>query len=84
MPKNAITVENLSKVYRIGLKGETHDSFSRATIDFLRSPFSNYRKYRSLYQFSDEELSNDYQGEDILWARPRTPCFPRGECRGTF
>ena len=66
--KKAITVDNLSKVYRIGLKGETNDFFGRAMIDFARSPFSNYRKYRSLYRFSDDELSDSYEGEDILWA----------------
>ena len=68
MTKKAITVDNLSKVYRIGLEGATNDSFGRAMIDFVRRPFSNYKKYRSLYRFSDEELSNSYAGEDILWA----------------
>ena len=33
-----------------------------------RVPIQNYRKYRSLYRFSESELANDYQGEDILWA----------------
>jgi len=66
--KAAITVDNLSKVYRIGQEGETNDSLGRAVFDFVRSPISNYRKYRSLYRFSDDELSADYAGEDILWA----------------
>jgi lipopolysaccharide transport system ATP-binding protein len=68
MTKKAITVDNLSKVYRIGVKGETNDSLGRAMIDFVRSPFTNYRKYTSLYRFSDAELADDYTGEDILWA----------------
>ena len=68
MSKKAITVDGLSKVYRIGLKGETNDSLGRAVIDFARSTFSNYKKYRSLYRFSDEELADGYTGEDILWA----------------
>lgn len=68
MTKKAITVDHLSKVYRIGLKGETNDSFGRAIIDFARSPFSNYRKYRSLYRFSEDELAGNYVGADILWA----------------
>ncbi len=68
MAKKAISVEDLSKVYRIGLKGDTNDSIGRAMIDFLRSPFSNYRKYHSLYSFSDEELSDSYTGGDVLWA----------------
>jgi lipopolysaccharide transport system ATP-binding protein len=47
----AIKVENLRKIYRIGLKEETHDSIGGAFIDFLKSPLKNYRKYRSLYKF---------------------------------
>ncbi|MFQ5609033.1 MAG: polysaccharide ABC transporter ATP-binding protein [Woeseiaceae bacterium] len=68
MSDSAIIVDNLSKVYRIGVQGEANDSFGRAVFDFLRSPFKNYRKYRSLYRFSEDELSNDYGGDDILWA----------------
>ena len=68
MSKSAIKVDNLSKVYRIGLRGETNDSFGRAVFEFVRSPFKNYKQYRSLYRFSDAELSDDYVGEDILWA----------------
>jgi lipopolysaccharide transport system ATP-binding protein len=68
MTNLAITVENLSKVYRIGLRAEANDSFGRAIFDFARSPVKNFRKYRSLYRFSDEELSNAYSGDDILWA----------------
>ena len=47
----AIKVENVRKLYRIGLKEETHDSIGGAIIDFLKSPLKNYRKYRSLYKF---------------------------------
>jgi len=64
----AINVENLSKIYRIGLRGETNDSFGRAVFDFLKSPLSNYKQHRSLYQFTDAELSDNYQSDDILWA----------------
>ena len=68
MTKKAITVDNLSKVYRIGVKGATNDSIGRAVLDFARSPFSNYKKYRSLYRFSPDELAGNYVGDDILWA----------------
>jgi len=68
MSKSAIKIDNLSKVYRIGLEGEANDSFGRAVFEFVRSPLRNYKQYRSLYRFSDAELSNDYAGDDIIWA----------------
>jgi len=68
MSQSAITVENLSKVYRIGLREAASDSIGRSLIEFVKSPVQNYRKYRSLYQFSKDELSDEYKGDDILWA----------------
>lgn len=68
----AIKVENLSKRYRIGLKEEMHDSIISAIFNFVKSPFRNYRKYRSLYKFDDSALSQDcdlnYNQSDIIWA----------------
>jgi lipopolysaccharide transport system ATP-binding protein len=68
MSEFAVKVENLDKVYRIGVQDEVNDSIGRGAIQFLKSPIQNYRKYRSLYRFSDNELSADYTGDDILWA----------------
>ena len=68
MGKQAITVEDLSKVYRIGVKEETHDALGRAFLDFVKSPLTNYRKYRSLYKFSEEELRSGESHDDLLWA----------------
>jgi lipopolysaccharide transport system ATP-binding protein len=51
----AIKVQNISKLYRIGLKEEMHDSFGGAMLSFIKSPLKNYRKYRSLYKFDDVE-----------------------------
>jgi len=68
----AIKVENLSKVYRIGLKEERHDSFAGAIFDFIKSPLKNYRKYRSLYKFDDIKPGQDQNpgnnASDIIWA----------------
>jgi lipopolysaccharide transport system ATP-binding protein len=64
----AITVESLSKCYRIGLKEESHDSLGSALIDFLKSPLSNYRKYRSLYRFDDLGEDADLNTKGIIWA----------------
>ena len=68
----AIKVENISKVYRIGLKENINENFCGAIFDFLRSPLKNYRKYRSLYMFDDikpdhdENLDNN--SSDIIYA----------------
>ena len=69
----AITVDKLSKHYRIGLKDKIHDSLGSAIISFLKSPLDNYRKYRSLYRFDDiKPANNDYNSiknhDDIIWA----------------
>ena len=68
----AVVAEGLSKVYRIGLKEKTHDTLARAAIDFIRSPLTNYRKYRSLYQFNDIAVSESTGASaapaDIVWA----------------
>jgi len=66
----AIKVENISKLYRIGLKEKIHDSFGSALFDFIRSPLTNYRKYRSLYNFDDLNPNSDSELDslDIIWA----------------
>lgn len=64
---SAIRVEKLSKLYRIGLKDKIHNSLGGAIIDFIKSPMSNYRTYRSLYRFDD---INDAERdpENVIWA----------------
>lgn len=68
----AITVENLAKCYRIGSKEELHDSFARTIIEFIKSPWKNYRKYRSLYKFEDFSANGNANTSenhsDIIWA----------------
>ena len=68
----AIKVENISKRYRIGMKDQIHDSIGAAVFSFLKSPLSNYRKYRSLYDFNDDGPDNpqgfDTNHSDIIWA----------------
>jgi len=68
MADPAISVEGVSKIYRIGLRDQVNDSIGRSLLQFVKSPLSNYRKYRSLYKFSDEVLSGADAGDDILWA----------------
>ena len=68
----AIKVENISKIYRIGLKENMNENFGGAIFDFIKSPLRNYRKYRSLYRFDDIESDpKNNQGSDsndIIWA----------------
>ena len=52
----AIRLEGVSKIYRIGLKKQQHDSLARTMADFVRRPVTNFRKYRSLYSFDDIEM----------------------------
>lgn len=68
MTQSAITVEELSKIYRIGVRDQASDSIGKSIVEFVRSPVQNYRKYRSLYRFSETEMSDAYAGDDILWA----------------
>jgi len=64
-----ITVENVSKIYRVGVQDAANENMIGAFLDFIRSPLKNYRKYRSLYDFSDV-IGDDGDGEDsnVLWA----------------
>jgi len=68
----AVVAEGLSKIYRIGIKEQAHDTLARAAIDFIRSPLRNYRKYRSLYQFDDvadgKSTGTSETPADIIWA----------------
>ena len=69
----AIKVENISKLYRIGFKEEIRsDSAAGALFRLLKSPFRNYHKYRSLYNFSEMESNSENSpngnSDDILWA----------------
>lgn len=63
MPTPAITVENLSKAYRIGLKEEIPDTFTSAATSWLRSPFRNLGRLRSLNTFRQTG-----DADDIVWA----------------
>lgn len=66
--ESAIKVEKLSKLYRIGMKHKIHDSLGSTVINFLKSPLTNYRTYRSLYDFGDIQNNDSKDAENILWA----------------
>ncbi|HSD97206.1 MAG TPA: ABC transporter ATP-binding protein, partial [Sulfuricaulis sp.] len=69
----AIKLEGVSKLYRIGVRDKIQDSLGATIADILKSPISNYRKYRSLYKFDDIDLeskgnSSSSASADIIWA----------------
>jgi lipopolysaccharide transport system ATP-binding protein len=64
MPDWSIKVENLSKLYRIGLKEQHHETFVGASIDFLRSPIRNLKDLRGLTNFTE----SDADSENVIWA----------------
>jgi len=67
----AIRVDNVSKVYRIGLAQQRYDNIATAMLNAVRSPIKNLKKYRSLYRFTAEELAaidRTEEADDLIWA----------------
>lgn len=69
----AISVQNLSKRYRIGLKEQVPNTLVGALASWIKSPLANYRQLHKLSDFRDDPL--DKQGhelgatpEDVLYA----------------
>jgi lipopolysaccharide transport system ATP-binding protein len=63
-----ITVENLSKCYRIGLRQRGYRTFREAITDGLKAPISNFRRLRKLTKF-DEGLRRN-KSPDLLEHTP--------------
>lgn len=62
MTQPLISVENLSKAYRIGAKEEIPDTLATAAKSWLKSPFSNFKKLSRLNTFNETDSKN------IHWA----------------
>ncbi|MBL1432911.1 MAG: hypothetical protein COC09_06575 [Gammaproteobacteria bacterium] len=70
MSNAAISVENVTKLYRLGSKQVASDSIASAIFGFVKSPITNFKKYRGLYKF-DDVLNDDgtyTSQEDVLCA----------------
>ncbi len=84
----AVKVEDLNKLYRIGVASESSDSIAGALSNFVRSPLRNLKKYRSLYNFGDVDFDAIRRGEatlgdDLLWAvRDMSFDVPKGQVLG--
>ena len=60
----AIKVNNISKLYRIGLEEESHDTLVSTVFSLIKSPFNNLLKLKNLTRFSN----NQGNGNDIIKA----------------
>src|SRR4030043_2112979 len=66
--RKVIRVDNISKCYRIGLRENMHDTLAKTAFNVVKSPFKNYRRYRSLYKFDDLKRNPGNIGSDVIWA----------------
>ena len=62
-PDTAISVQSISKQFRIGAYEEAADNILTSILRTINRPVTNYRKYRSLYKFDDAKNESD-----VLWA----------------
>src|SRR6478672_4555375 len=58
-----ITIENLSKVYRIGVKEQIPDTLVGAMQSWVCNPLRTLRSLRQLDTFSEENTR-----DDVIWA----------------
>ena len=63
MTHAAITVENLRKAYRIGVRDEAPDTLMGAMQGMLRAPWKNWKRLARLNTFRHQEES-----DDLFWA----------------
>ena len=64
----ALHVDNVSKIYRLGNASDLDNPDGNPLVRLLKRPLNNYRKYRSLYRFTEDELSGSEPRKDLLWA----------------
>ena len=59
----AIKINNICKIYRLGLRDERPDTLTATALSWLKTPFKNLRRLQELTR-----LNADEQTQDILWA----------------
>lgn len=66
MSKPIITVDNLSKRYRIGAAEKGYKTFREAITDWITAPVKNLAKLQRLTKFKNNPSLSDE--EDVIWA----------------
>ena len=66
MSETAISVEGLSKLYRLGLAEQRHESFLGAALAAAQSPIRNLRKLARLD--TSRAAADGSESEDLIWA----------------
>lgn len=61
MSNIAISVKNLSKMYRIGVSEKKHDTLVSLASSWVKYPFKNFKNLRNLSRFNEED-------ESVFWA----------------
>ena len=64
MTRAAVEVESLSKLYRIGLAETRSETLAGTIAGFVRSPWRNFRRLRSLTNLT----TADGDADDVIWA----------------
>lgn len=74
MSRPVISVENVSKAYRIGLREETPNSLIQLTMGWLTAPLRNWRQLGRLNTFNSQTANQNraaadqLEDEDLFWA----------------
>jgi lipopolysaccharide transport system ATP-binding protein len=63
MANTAIQVDKLGKLYRLGLKEETHDTLAENLWSWVKTPLRNYKRLRGLNTYGIDEDS-----DELFWA----------------
>jgi len=67
-----ITVDNLSKLYRIGAREKGYKTFREAIIDTVLAPIRNFKRIRNLTHFEESIFLQSGNGveqpDNIIWA----------------
>ena len=79
MSETIVSVEKLSKIYRIGAREQGYRTFREAIIDGLMGPVRNFKRLRKLTNFNDTKQNQiagssladpdvDNTPDDVIWA----------------
>lgn len=60
--ETALSIRNISKAYRIGLKEQQHDTLGALIASWIKSPINNFKNLSNLSKFTNDK------DEDIFWA----------------